>query len=74
MSYKTDYQLRNDVITKDGHTMTKKDIVTDLERKAYLEAQRTKLVELECSFDDMQIDDFNNKLKEILWEGYCIKL
>ena len=36
------YELKEGDITKDGHTMFKDDIVADLNRKSFLENERTK--------------------------------
>lgn len=35
-----EYELKNEKILKDGHTMLLKDVVTDLNRKSFLENER----------------------------------
>lgn len=36
------YELKNDKILKNGHTMFLEDVIYDLNRKAFLESERTK--------------------------------
>lgn len=36
------YELKNGNVLKDGHTMFLQDVVTDLNRGAFLERERTK--------------------------------
>lgn len=44
-----EYKLKNDNVLKDGHTMFKKDIVKELNRKAYLEDLKEKTDRLSVS-------------------------
>ena len=39
------YELKNDKILKNGHTMFLEDVLTDLQRKSYLESERLKQIE-----------------------------
>ena len=41
------YELKNDKILKNGHTMFLQDVVYDLNRKAFLESERTKTLDKE---------------------------
>ena len=39
------YELKNNKILKNGHTMFLEDVLTDLQRKSYLESERLKKLE-----------------------------
>lgn len=39
------YELKNDKILKNGHTMFLEDVLSDLKRKSYLESERLKQIE-----------------------------
>lgn len=47
----TEYELKNDKILKNGHTMFLEDVVTDLKRLAYLESMRSALQPIGSSKD-----------------------
>lgn len=61
------YALKNNKITKDGHTMFLDDILTDLNRKDYLEKQRNKLIDFYINFESIELGNHNTILKEILF-------
>ena len=48
MSY-AKYEITKAGITKDGHTMFEQDIVKDLNRKSFLEAERNSILAAEQS-------------------------
>jgi chorismate mutase len=57
------YELKKGLVLKDGHTMMSQDIVSDLNRKSYLEERSTELLEryneaVEALKDNQYILDF----------------
>ena len=62
------YTKKRDKILKDGHTMLSQDIVNDLNRKSYLEDQRTKLIEFYIRIDGYDYKEIQETIKDILFE------
>lgn len=70
------YELKNDKILKNGHTMFLEDVLSDLQRKSYLETERLKQLDenkenvIKEENTKTPIDLINTEIKRIIDEKY----